>query len=134
MTRRFNLVQNLTKMFKNAILNLADNTIRFHWTHKQWLAYRQEHIFMHNDYKKLPRWAREYLNGYDDALFEHVWQRKVVFSYVIDEKGTRASIESVAYRAVSPMVISECYSRTGCYVWRDNPEKFWTQPDSGIKK
>lgn len=113
--------------FKNKILNLADNTIRFQWSHQQWLQYRKESIFENSDYLRLPYWAKQYLRGYEDALLEQIW-RKVVFSYIIDTNGTRATIDSDIYRTVSPSVISKCYYHTGCYVWRNNPSKFWTQP------
>lgn len=117
--------------FKESIRNLVDNTMRFHWTHEELLTYRKGDILENPLYKKLPRWAIEYLDGYTDALMEQLW-RQVVFSYVIDKKGTRATIESDVYRSISPSVISKYYGDTGCYVWRSATDKFWTQP-RGIK-
>lgn len=115
------------QQFRETIRNIADNTIRFHWTCSEWSKYRKEHILENEYYKKLPRWAIEYIAGYSDAMMEQI-ERLVVFSYIIDEKGTRATIDSDAYRAVSSSVISKCYSHTGCFVWRVAPDKFWTQP------
>ena len=124
----FTVKQTLDRVrsFKNDFRNLIDNTMRFHWTHERYLVYRQE-ILTSKRYREMPTWGKEHIRGYECALIEQL-ERNTVFSYVIDENGTRAPIDSEAYRKVAPMVIHEHYSHTGAFVWRDAPDKFWTMP------
>ncbi len=115
------------RKLKEGIRNLVDNTIRFEWTLDEFLAYRKCHIYGDPTWRKLPRWSQEYLLGYQDGLMVNI-DRLTVFSYVIDEKGTRAAIDSDLYRKVAPSVIHKLYSHTGAHVWRSNVNKFWS-PD-----
>ncbi len=55
-------------------------------------------------------------------------ERHLVFSYEID--GTRMMITEERYRKVSPQVVHEKWSHTGCFVYKEDPTMLWTEPKS----
>ncbi len=124
--RKFSIKKSLAvvKSLREGLINLYDNTARFHWTHSELLAYRAQHIHA-GDYQRLPRWAQSELHGTEEILSLQLW-KKVIFSYVVH--GQRLTLDSAAYRAVKPQYVSEHCSESGAYVWRDAPAKLWTAP------
>jgi len=117
------------RLFSGQFKNLWDNTIRFQWSHGDFLKYRKE-ILDHPEYRKLPRWAKEYLSGYDMARFDLVW-RDVVFSYKLGCK--RVTIESAEWNKAAGTLRDRekrgtFSTDTGAHVWRADNSKFWTQP------
>ena len=117
----------LVQRFQRDTQNIVDNTIRLQWKHGFMLASFRKHVSATDDFKRMPRWAKGEVKGYFEALLQQAW-RKVVFSNITPD-GTRQAIDSEAYRAVSPQVISELYSETGCYIWREEPHERFTDPN-----
>ena len=57
--------------------NLTDNTIRFRWTESEYMRHMatlRESVI----WRDLPRWAREYLEGYRAGLFTQIRRRTIL--------------------------------------------------------
>jgi hypothetical protein len=84
-----------------------------------------ENIWENDVYKKLPRYAKSFVEGVRHHCEMLQWEL-VVFSYVVN--GKRLTIESEEYRKVDPCYVSENCTDTGAFVYREFPDKLFTQP------
>lgn len=110
---------------REAIVNVYNNTARFHWSHAELLKALADHVWNDASYKRLPRWAKSNLDGSRAVLDAQLW-KKVTFSYVI--KGKRLLLTDDKYRKFSPEYINKNCSHTGAFAYNDAPDKLFTNP------
>jgi len=110
----------LRKQFTEYVSNTFTNAERFYWSCDCIYESLRENIFNTNDYAKCPMWLHAYIDGYIERCFEQHW-KLVIFSYEIN--GKRVTIQSNNYRKIPPNKID---TSTGCYVYIDSPEHFFT--------
>lgn len=121
----------LIALYRERIRNIYDNVMRFHWTHEKLIYSLKENVWDEANYKRLPEYSREYLAGYEFAQDENL-RKHLVFSYMIFRQGRtiRTTIDSTEYQSIPAQEICEKYGDTGCYVWRDAPDKRYDNPRS----
>lgn len=68
-----NTTINAISRFKGIIRSNVSQAKSFKLTHDQLLDLRNRKLFQDPQYKRLPRWAKAELSGYEEALFDGLW-------------------------------------------------------------
>ena len=113
-------------MFAEQVHNVYANAARFCWT-ADFVNKGISEIYSSNEYRAMPQWCKHFVEGVRHHCDFLHW-KLVVFSYEIH--GKRLVLGTEAYRKVDPCYVSKHCSETGCFVYRDNPDKLFTQPKS----
>lgn len=111
--------------FKDSIRNIIKNGRRFQWE-CTFIRKAIVDLWASDNWKRLPRYEQAYLRGYADSLMDAVWREDVEFSYVVNNK--RLLIHSDEYR--EKVNYKKLDTNTGAFVWKENPDKFFTLPGS----
>jgi hypothetical protein len=114
-------VLKLVEVLKNCLRDMWRTIEEAHLSHRTYLDYRRR-IFSGSDYEKLPRWAKEYLRGYDMARYDAI-DTLIVYSYVLN--GKRVTLGSPEWQQLGFNVSDTVDTTTGCYVWREDTSKVW---------
>lgn len=107
------------------VQNIYRNAARFCWDSDFINAAIRDKIRATDEYSKLPRHARSFIEGVIWHLDQQHW-KLVEFSYEI--AGVRMRISEDRYRKVNPQDVCNLWLHTGCFVYRDNPDKMFTLP------
>ena len=127
MSMRIEKVIKLEKSFAHDVHNIYQNAERFQWKDSQIIEAIRVNIYENPEYKKMPRYAKSFVQGVIFYLREMHW-RKVVFSYEIN--GKRLATNSPEYRKVSPKYVHETCSQSGCFIYAEPPNKLFTEPEN----
>jgi|LakMenEpi03Aug12_release.lakeMendotaPanAssembly.Ray.scaffolds.fasta_scaffold295215_4 hypothetical protein len=109
----------------SGVQNIYMNAARFCWDSNFINDAVNSKIRRDAGYSKLPRHAREFIEGIIWHLDQQHW-KLVEFSYEI--AGVRMRCSEDRYRKVSPQDVCNLWLHTGCFVYRDNPDKMFTCP------
>ena len=110
--------------YRESIGNIYSNVARFHWSAAD-LNKHMSDLRSEESYRRLPLWAIHYLNG-ATAVYDLQHWKLLVFSYAVN--GVRLPITSARYRRYSPRKIHEQCAHTGAFVYKDAPDKLFTEP------
>lgn len=116
--RAISLVETFQKYAANTYMN-AD---RFRWTSAFISECLEYNMWVNKEYKKMPRWAQSEVSGYIKALSDRHW-KLVEYSYLVDNK--RVVIKTDEWYKAD---LDKVDTKTGCYVYKDLPTKYFTKP------
>jgi hypothetical protein len=122
MSRYVKLTHAKDDLIHKAIVIFKD-ACNLKWSYSEITDKLVDKIYKDDSYNKLPRYCKEYVDGYISALTDLQWE-KVVFAYVVD--GDVLDIESEEYEQIPPVVIATKYGDTGHFVYRDDKNKRYT--------
>lgn len=125
MTMTYERRRKITLSLASGVQNVYMNAARFCWTSDFINEGINSKIRGTAEYAKLPRHAKEFIEGIIWHLDQQHW-KLVEFSYEI--AGVRMRLSEERYRKVSPREVCERWRHTGCFVYRDNPDKMFTIP------
>lgn len=125
MSMTYEQQRNAKLRLASGVQNIYMNAARFCWDSNFINEAINSKIRMDPEYAKLPRHARQFIEGVHWHLDQQHW-KLVEFSYEI--AGVRMRLSEDRYRKVSPKEVCELWGHTGCYVYRDNPDKMFTMP------
>ena len=130
MSMTYGKIQDLKMGLAAGVQNIYINAARFCWERDFIQAAIRDKIRATDEYSKLPRHAKQFIEG----IIWHLDQQHgklVEFSYEI--AGVRMRLSEDRYRKVNPREVCELWRHTGCFVYRDNPDKMFTKP-TGVQQ
>jgi len=125
MSMTYERQRNLKMGLAAGVQNIYMNAARFCWDSDFINEAVNGKIRQTDDYAKLPRYDKQFIEGIIWHLDQQHW-KLVEFSYEI--AGVRMRLSEDRYRKVSPQDVCNLWLHTGCFVYRDNPDKMFTFP------
>lgn len=125
MSMTYERKRKLRMYLASSVQNIYMNAARFCWENDFINTAINSKVRQSDDYAKLPRCDKQFIEGIIWHLDQQHW-KLVEFSYEI--AGVRMRLSENRYRKVNPKEICDLWLHTGCFVYRDNPDKIFTKP------
>lgn len=114
-------ISTLEKHYASQLANLYANTIRFQWN-SEFLEEKIREIQAESYFRKLPRYAKSFINGVIHML-EKDLNQNLVYSYEIN--GKRVPINCEEFRKIPAKTVYEKWGNTGAFVYKEAPHKIF---------